>query len=52
MSPADTTVVLGQENAWRLFTKGMSKDEAFQRASFNGNEMLALKVFDTISIIA
>lgn len=52
MSPADTTVVLDQENAWRLFTKGMSKDEAFQRASFNGNEMLARKVFDAISIIA
>jgi hypothetical protein len=36
----------------KLFTKGMSKDEAFKRASFNGNEMLARKVFDTISIIA
>jgi uncharacterized protein (TIGR03083 family) len=52
MSRADTTVVLDQESAWRLFTKGVSKDEAFQRATFNGNEMLARKVFDTISIIA
>lgn len=52
MSLADTTVVLDQESAWRLFTKGMSKDEAFQRATLNGNEMLARKVFDTISIIA
>ena len=52
MSPADTTVVLDQENAWRLFTKGIGKDETFQCASFNGNEMLARKVFDTVSIIA
>jgi uncharacterized protein (TIGR03083 family) len=51
-SPGDTTVVLDQEYALRLFTKGIVKDEAFQRASFNGNEMLARKVFDTVSIIA
>jgi hypothetical protein len=31
---------------------GASKDEAIQRATLNGNEMLARKVFDTISIIA
>ncbi len=49
---ADATVILDQESAWRLFTKGMSKDEAFQRATFKGNEMLARKVFDTVSIIA
>ena len=52
ISPAGTTVVLDQENAWRLFTKGIGKDEAFERASFKGNEMLARKVFDTVSIIA
>jgi uncharacterized protein (TIGR03083 family) len=52
MSPADTTVVLDQEDAWRLFTKGIAKDEAFKRASFKGNETLARKVFDTVSIIA
>ena len=51
-SPADATVVLDQETAWRLFTKGISKDEAFQRATYKGDEMLARKVFDTVSIIA
>ncbi len=51
-SGADATVILDQESAWRLFTKGISKDEAFQRATFKGNEMLARKVFDTVSIIA
>ena len=49
---AEATVILDQESAWRLFTKGMSKDEAFQHATFKGNEMLARKVFDTVSIIA
>ena len=43
--------VLDQERAWQLFTKGISKDEAFQHASLDGNEMLARKVFDTVSII-
>ncbi len=51
-SPADATVVLDQESAWRLFTKGISKEEAIQGSTLNGNETLARKVFDTISIIA
>jgi uncharacterized protein (TIGR03083 family) len=51
-SPANATVVLDQEVAWRLFTKGISKDQAFQRATYKGDEKLARKVFDTISIIA
>jgi uncharacterized protein (TIGR03083 family) len=51
-SPADATVFLDQETAWRLFTKGISKDEAFQRAAYKGDEKLARKVFDTVSIIA
>jgi hypothetical protein len=28
-SPAETTVVLDEEHAWRLFTKGIGKDEHF-----------------------
>ncbi len=51
-SPVDASVVLDQESAWRLFTKGVSKDEAFQKGSFQGNELLARKVLDTIAIIA
>ena len=48
----DASVVLDQEIAWRLFTKGVSKEEALQRATLKGNKMLATKVLDTISIIA
>ncbi len=51
-SSPDATIVLDQETAWRLFTKGISKDTAFQRATFKGDEKLARKVFDTVSIIA
>jgi uncharacterized protein (TIGR03083 family) len=51
-SPADATAFLDQEIAWRLFTKGISKNEALQRSTINGNEVLARKVFDTVSIIA
>ncbi len=51
-SPPDAAIVLDQETAWRLFTKGISKDTAFQRATFKGDEKLARKVFDTVSIIA
>jgi hypothetical protein len=49
---ADASVTLDQERAWRLFTKGISKDEAIQHATISGNELLARKVFDTVSIIA
>src|SRR5260370_17338291 len=51
-SHADASVTLDQERAWRLFTKGISKDEAIQHATISGNESLARKVFDTVSIIA
>lgn len=48
----DAQVVLDQETAWRLFTKGIGKAEALQRGTFTGNERLAMKVLDTVSIIA
>jgi uncharacterized protein (TIGR03083 family) len=50
--PVDASVVLDQESAWRLFTKGISKDEAFQKGTFQGNVQLARTVLDTIAIIA
>ena len=50
--PADASVTLDQESAWRLFTKGISQEEAFQKGIFQGNAQLARKVLDTIAIIA
>jgi hypothetical protein len=35
-----------------VYKVGASKDETIHRATLNSNEMLARKVFDTISIIA
>jgi len=44
-------VTLGQDDAWRLFTKGLKPEEARQRAQITGDSALAAKVFDTISIL-
>src|SRR5260370_34239891 len=49
---ADGGISLAQKRSWRLLTKGISKDEAIQYATISGNESLARKVFDTVSIIA
>ncbi len=43
---------MDQETAWRLFTKGISKDEALRTARLEGDRTLALKVLDAVSIIA
>jgi hypothetical protein len=51
-SPVDASVTLDQEDVWRLFTKGISKEKALQHATLRGDEELALKVLDTVSIIA
>lgn len=49
---AHASVVLDQEIAWRLFTKGISKEAAIQQATLKGDDRLAMKVLDTVSIIA
>ena len=46
-----TEVSLDQDDAWRLFTKGLTPEEARQRAQITGDSALAAKVFDTLSII-
>ena len=50
--PADATVLMDQETAWRLFTKGIAKDDARQNARVAGDPALAARVFDTVSILA
>ena len=46
------TVVIDQKTAWRLFTKGISKDEASETVTLAGDRSLGMKVLDTVSIIA
>jgi uncharacterized protein (TIGR03083 family) len=48
----DAQVILDQDDAWRLFTKGLSPREALARASVSGDSRLGLKALDLVSIIA
>jgi uncharacterized protein (TIGR03083 family) len=48
----DVTVTIDQDTAWRLFTKGLNKEEASARCQLSGDRSLAMKVLDTVSIIA
>jgi hypothetical protein len=38
--------------AWRLFTKGLDKEEAQVNVTVIGDQPLGLKVLDMVSIIA
>ena len=48
----NASVTIDQGIAWRLFTKGIDKNDALSKSSIDGDETLGLKVFDTVSIIA
>ena len=48
----DATVELDEDSAWRLFTKGISKEEARRAAWIEGDEALAERALDTVSILA
>lgn len=48
----DATLTLDQETAWRLFTKGLSKEAALPRVTFEGDTTLAARVLDMVSILA
>ena len=45
-------VIVDQDTAWRLFTKGLSKGTARAKATILGDRSLGLRVLDTVSIIA
>ena len=47
-----TEVVIEQDIAWRLFTKGISRDDALPQITINGDRELGLKALDMVSIIA
>jgi uncharacterized protein (TIGR03083 family) len=48
----DTVVTMDQETCWRLFTRGMNKDQARGNTTIAGNQTLGEKILDTVSIIA
>jgi uncharacterized protein (TIGR03083 family) len=45
-------VFVGQDIAWRLFTRGIDQDAALKQMIFKGDQTLAHKVLGMISIIA
>jgi uncharacterized protein (TIGR03083 family) len=45
------TVELDEEHAWRLFTKGISKEEARRDARIEGDKALAERALETVSIL-
>ena len=47
-----TEVVLPQDSAWRLFTKGMNGETARTMATIAGDSALASPLFTTIAVIA
>lgn len=47
-----STVTMDAETAWRLFTKGISQDEAAQHTVFEGDEALGRVALDAVSILA
>ncbi len=47
-----TVVTMKQETAWRLFTRGMAKEQAIKDASIEGNKTFAEVLFEAVAIIA
>jgi len=47
-----TVVTMDQETCWRLFTKGMNKEQARARAAIEGEQTLGEKLLETVAIIA
>lgn len=44
-------VVIPQDTAWRLFTKGLSAEAARSRSTVHGDDSLAAPIFSTVAII-
>jgi|ERR1041384_532338 uncharacterized protein (TIGR03083 family) len=49
---ADAEVVLDQDIAWRLFTKGIRKNEVLSKVTLVGDQALATRALDMVSVIA
>ena len=48
----DAKVVVDEDVAWRIFTRGLRKGEAQDQVMGVGDQSLGLKVLDMVSIIA
>ncbi len=50
--PPVCEVILEGEIAWRIFTKGISKEAAEQRSSIQGRQAAGRKIFDLLAVMA
>jgi uncharacterized protein (TIGR03083 family) len=50
--PPHAVLILDQDTAWRLFTKGIGKEAARAHAAVDGNLSLGVRMLDMVSIIA
>ena len=50
--PLDAKVTIHQEDAWRLFTKGIDPTHVRTRSAIAGSEELGARIFQMVSIIA
>jgi uncharacterized protein (TIGR03083 family) len=48
----EAEVVIDQDDAWRLFTRGLSPHEAQAKVKISGDRRLGVRVLDMVSIIA
>ena len=49
---ADAQVILDQDIAWRLFTRGLAPNVAREHMSLSGDQALGVQVLEMVSIIA
>ncbi len=50
--PPDVEVIIPPDVAWRLFTRGVSKEQAFAASTLRGDQRLGMTVLDPVAIIA
>lgn len=50
--PAQTSLTLDQDIAWRIFTRGISPTEAAANSTLSGDRSLGTKILEAVSIIA
>jgi uncharacterized protein (TIGR03083 family) len=49
---ANATVRIDQDSAWRIWTRGISRQEALRHIKLEGDRSLGMKVLDMVAIIA
>jgi len=51
-SDPQTKIIIDQDTMWRLFSKGMTKENAEKRIKIKGNVTLGKSILNTVSLIA